>query len=91
MTLRKRLFVLCGVPLVGLLLISAAAYFSSKSALRSIHEATAEWAPLADLARVVQIDVASIQDVYTDLAATRNAAEKDARLADADKAAPGSP
>ncbi len=85
MTLRKRLFVLCGVPLVGLLLISAAAFFSSKSALRSIHEVTTEWAPLADLARVVQIDVASIQDVFTDLAATRNAAEKDARLADAEK------
>ena len=85
MTLRKRLFVLCGVPLAGLLLISAAAYLSSKSALRSIHEATAEWAPLADLARVVQIDVASIQDIYTDLAATRNAAEKEARLAEADK------
>ncbi|MFO1452037.1 MAG: methyl-accepting chemotaxis protein [Opitutaceae bacterium] len=86
LTLRKRLFLLCGLPLVGLLVMSVGAYLSTRSALVSIREATTESAPLADLARELQIEIGSLQDIFTDLSATRKVQEKDACWAAAEKA-----
>lgn len=86
LTLRQRLFVLIGLPLAGLILSIAAAYVSAQFTIGSIHEATTESAPLADLARVIQIDVSQIQDAFTDLSATRIAAERKEKFAEADAA-----
>jgi hypothetical protein len=86
LTLRQRLVVLIGLPLAGLLLSIAAAYISAQFTVRSIHEATSESAPLADLARVIQIDVSQIQDAFTDLSATRMVAERKEKFDDAEAA-----
>lgn len=85
-TLRQRLIILIGLPLAGLILSIAAAYSSAQVTVNSIHEATAESAPLADLARVIQIEVSQIQDAFTDLSATRIVAERNGKFAEADAA-----
>ena len=86
LTLRQRLVVLIGLPLAGLTLSIAAAYISAQFTIRSIHEATTESAPLADQARVIQINVSKIQDAFTDLSATRIAAERKEKFDEADAA-----
>ena len=86
LTLRQRLVVLIGLPLAGLTLSIAAAYISAQFTVRSIHEATTDSAPLADQARVIQIDVSKIQDAFTDLSATRIAAERKEKFDEAEAA-----
>lgn len=70
-SLNRRLVLLTGFPFVGLVIALVASYLGTESMLRSIRQATTETAPLADLARTLQSEVAAIQDDYTDLSATR--------------------
>jgi len=86
LTLRPLLLLLCGLPLAGLLLSITAATINTRLASNTIHEATAETAPLADLARTIQLEVRQIQDSFTDLSATRKPDERDEKFAEADKA-----
>jgi methyl-accepting chemotaxis protein len=84
LTLNARLIILCGIPLTALGLCIAASYLGSLPVGRSIHTATTESAPLADLARTLQQEVLLIQDDYTDLSATRLEKEMTEKFEDAD-------
>jgi len=86
LSLRPRLILMAGLPLTGLLLAIAAAFFSTQAVTTSIHTATSETAPLADLARAMQLEVRQIQDSFTDLSATRNQEERAEKFAEADQA-----
>jgi methyl-accepting chemotaxis protein len=71
LTLRARLLLLCGVPLGALALSLTASYVITRISARSILEVTMVSAPLAERARVMQLDVLRIQDAFTDVSATR--------------------
>ncbi len=75
---------LTGIPLAGLVIAIVASYLGSEPVLHSIRQATTETAPLADLARTLQNEVAGIQDDFTDLSATRKQEEMKEKFADAD-------
>ena len=53
---------------------------------RTIEKTSRETAPLADLARKMQLEVRQIQDSFTDLSATRIKAEKEEKFAEAEEA-----
>ena len=82
-SLRARLILLGGVPLVGLGLGLIASSLGTGPVVRSIVVATTESAPLADLARTMQQEVLLIQDDFTDLGATRKQEELTEKFTDA--------
>ncbi len=86
LTLRPQLIVLCGLPVIGLVMGLLSAYFSAQAVSSAIHEATTESAPLAELAREMQLEVRQIQDSFTDISATRNKDEMTEKVAQAEKA-----
>ena len=86
MTLRSRLFLLIALPLSGLMASVVAAFWSARVTTKSIHEATTVSAPLADTARLMQLEVCHIQDAFTDLSATHLKSDRDGNFAEADKA-----
>ena len=86
MTLRSRLFFLIAIPLLGLIASVIAAFWSSRVSTRAIHEATTVSAPLADTARLMQLEVCHIQDAFTDLSATHLKSDRDGNFAEAEKA-----
>jgi methyl-accepting chemotaxis protein len=85
LSLRGRLILLCGIPLFALILSLGASALSVRMSNQVIKQITLVSAPLADLARSMQLDVRGIQDAYTDLAAVRAKDEMDAAFAKAEK------
>jgi methyl-accepting chemotaxis protein len=83
-TLRARLVLLCGIPLLGLSLSLAASFIGTIPVVNSIKFVTTESAPLADLARTLQQEVLFIQDDFTDVSATRKKDELKEKFADAE-------
>jgi methyl-accepting chemotaxis protein len=86
LALSQRLMLLSGIPLAGLLALIAATFLTTNRVTRSIETASRETAPLADLARKMQLEVRQIQDSFTDLSATRIKSEKEEKFAEADEA-----
>lgn len=85
LSLRGRLILLCGIPLFALILSLVASAFGVRMSNRVVNKITLVSAPLADLARSMQLDVRGIQDAYTDLAAVRAKDEMAAAFAKAEK------
>ena len=86
LALSQRLMLLSGIPLAGLVLLIVATFATTNRVTRSVEKASREAAPLADLARKMQLEVRQIQDSFTDLSATRIKTEKEEKFAEADEA-----
>ncbi len=85
LTIKSRLLVLSGVPLAALALCLSASYVGTRMNARAIHRVTTVSAPLADLAREMQLDVLHIQDAFTDLSATRAPDKMETAFAESEK------
>jgi methyl-accepting chemotaxis protein len=86
LTLSHRLMLLSGIPLAGLMVLIVATSLTTIRVTRTIEKTSRETAPLADLARKMQLEVRQIQDSFTDLSATRIKAEKEEKFAEAEEA-----
>ena len=86
LALSQRLMLLSGIPLAGLVVLIVATFVTTNRVTLSVEKASREAAPLADLARKMQLEVRQIQDSFTDLSATRIKTEKEEKFAEADEA-----
>ncbi len=82
--LTARLLLLWSLPVAGMLFGVVVAYLGGRPVVGSIEVATAEIAPLADLALTMQLTVLTIKDDFTDLSATRKQEEMAEKFNDAD-------
>ncbi len=83
-SLTTQLILLCGIPAFGLSLALAAAYLGPAFSSHSIRVATDEAAPLADLARTMQLSVAVMETDFTQITTTARQDEMKVFTADAD-------
>jgi methyl-accepting chemotaxis protein len=82
--LTARLLLLWSLPVAGMLFGVVVAYLGGRPVVGSIQVTTTQIAPLADLARTMQLTVLSIQDDFTDLSATRKQQEMTEKFNDAE-------
>ncbi|HWA26923.1 MAG TPA: bacteriohemerythrin [Lacunisphaera sp.] len=78
------MLLLGGIPLAALILSLVANHLGTRLGARAIHQAVTVDAPLADVARSMQIDVLNIQDAFTDLSAVRLPTEMESAFARAE-------
>ena len=71
MTLKQKLIVLCGIPILGLMLCVVASNRLAHTINRQITQAKEEGVAFADIARQMQTEVVEVQQYLTDLSATR--------------------
>ena len=83
-SLNTQLILLCGIPAFGLSLALAAAYLGPALSSHSIRVATDEAAPLADLARTMQLSVAVMEIDFTQITTTARQDEMKVFTADAE-------
>ena len=82
--LKARLLLLWSLPVAGMLFGVGVAYLGGRPVVNSIEATTTEIAPLADLARTLQLTVLAIQDDFTDVSATRKQEEMAGKFNDAE-------
>ena len=82
--LTTQLILLCGIPSFGFILALVAAYLGPAFSSHTIRVATDEAAPLADLARTMQLSLAIMETDFTQITTTSRKDEMKVFTADAD-------